>query len=579
MIPSHLPWAKSYPPSVDWAEPLPPRALYEILDDAIAAYPNNLFLDFLDKKYTYRQAGKLIARAAKGLQEIGVKKGDRVGLLLPNTPHFVILYFAILKVGGTVVNFNPLYAEREIEKQIRDAGVTVMAAIDIPSIFNTLEKARQQTSLRKVIVGSLAEVLPFFTGLVCRFKNRKSRAQAPRDGVHILFRDLLANDGQYTPVLIDPEEDIAVLQYTGGTTGVPKGAMLTHANLSINAVQSQFMFPGMVKGKERMMTVLPLYHVFAMTCAMNVPIVAGGAMIMLPRFDLGQLVKTIHRKKPTLMPAVPAIFTAINHYKSIGKYNLKSIRHCISGGAPLPVEVKREFERRTGCALVEGYGLSETSPVVSCGRTEGASKEGSIGLPLPGTLVEIVSMEDGQTVMPLGERGEVCVRGPQVMKGYWNQPEETENVLKEQLPALEMSHLSPGAASYRLHTGDVGVMDEDGYIYIVDRIKDMIAMGAFKVYPRHVEEVIYQHPAVEECVVAGIPSPTRVQIVKAFIKLRSGQSLTKAELTFFLQDKLSSIEMPRQVEFRDILPKTAVGKLSRRLMVEEEARRPAAREA
>jgi len=579
MTPEHLPWAKSYPASVDWSKPLPSRPLYEILDEAIAAYPNNLFIDFLDKKYTYKQAGKLIARAAKGLQEIGVKKGDRVGLLLPNTPHFVILYFAVLKVGGTVVNFNPLYAEREIEKQIKDAGVSVMATIDIPSIFNTLEKARQKTNLRKVIVGSLAEVLPFFAGMACRFKNRGSHASIPRGDAHILFRDLLANDGRYTPVSVDPEEDIAVLQYTGGTTGVPKGAMLTHANLSINAVQSQFMFPGMVNGKERMMTVLPLYHVFAMTCAMNVPIVAGGAMIMLPRFDLPQLVKTIHKKRPTLFPAVPAIFTAINHYKSVGKYDLTSIRHCISGGAPLPVEVKREFEKRTGCTLVEGYGLSETSPVVSCGRTEGASKEGSIGLPLPGTLVEIVSMEDRETVMPPGERGEVCVRGPQVMKGYWNQPEETDNVLKEHLPAPELAHLSPQAASNRLHTGDVGMMDEDGYIYIVDRIKDMIAMGAFKVYPRHVEEVIYQHPAVEECVVAGIPSPTRGQIVKAFIKLRAGHMLTKPELTGFLQDKLSSIEMPRQVDFRDVLPKTSVGKLSRRLMVEEEAKRPLAKEA
>jgi long-chain acyl-CoA synthetase len=296
-----------------------------------------------------------------------------------------------------------------------------------------------------------------------------------------------------------------------------------------------------------------------MTAVMNFSIRAGGCIIMLPRFDLAQVVKTIHAKRPTLFPAVPTIYTAINHYKALHKYNLRSIKYCISGGAPLPVEVKHDFEKLTGCVLVEGYGLSETSPVTHCNPVEGENKAGSIGLPAPGTYVEIVSLDDRKTTLPQGEKGEICIRGPQVMLGYWHQPEETAMVM-EQTPD-----------GVRLHTGDVGYLDEDGYTFIVDRIKDMIAAGGFKIYPRHVEEAIYLHPAVEECIVAGVPDEYRGQTVKAFIKVRDGQALTKDDLTAFLKDKLSPIEMPKQVEFRDALPKTLIGKLSRKLTLEEEA--------
>jgi len=312
---------------------------------------------------------------------------------------------------------------------------------------------------------------------------------------------------------------------------------------------------------------LPFFHVFAMTAVLNVTVVLASKVIMLPRFDLAQVIKTIHKKRPTLFPAVPTIYTAINHYKELARYNLRSIKYCFSGGAPLPLEVKHEFERLTGCVLVEGYGLSETSPVVSCNPVDGENKAGSIGLPAPGTIIEIVSLDDKKTALPQGETGEVCIRGPQVMPGYWNHPEETASVMDD----TPGPHGEPGP---RLHTGDVGYMDPDGYTFIVDRIKDMIMAGGFKIYPRHVEEAIYQHPAVEECVVAGVPDAYRGQTVKAFIKCRDNQSLTPDELKTFLQDKLSPIEMPKLIEFRLMpLPKTLIGKLSRKLILEEDAKK------
>jgi len=557
--PTNLLWSKKYPASVDWAAALPVRPLYEILDNAVRDYPDKVAVDFLSKLYTYREIGGLVARAAKGLQDMGVGKGDRVGLFLPNTPYYLILYFAVLKVGGIVVNFNPLYAEREIEKQIKNSGCAIMATVDVPSVYDKLMKVREASGLRRIIVGRMADVLPFPTSLLYRVVKFREIAAIPQDEIHVNFTKLIDNDGAYAPITINPTEDVAVLQYTGGTTGVPKGAMLTHANLIANATQSRMIFAKAEVGHERMLGVLPFFHVFAMTAVMNFAILLGGRIIMLPRFELAQVVKTIHKKRPTLFPAVPTIYTAINHYKDLGKYDLHSIKYCISGGAPLPVEVKRDFERLTGCVVVEGYGLSETSPVTHCNPVDGENKAGSIGLPLPQTVVEIVSLDDHTTNLPQGERGEICIRGPQVMKAYWNNDAETAHVLET----------TPDGV--RLHTGDVGYLDADGYTFIVDRIKDMIAAGGFKIYPRIVEEAIYLHPAVEECVVAGVADAYRGQTVKAWIKLRAGQVLTADDLKAFLKDKLSTIEMPKLIEFRDQpLPKTLIGKLSRKLMVEEE---------
>ncbi|MGE3623487.1 MAG: long-chain fatty acid--CoA ligase [Bdellovibrionales bacterium] len=560
MIPSDLPWAKKYPASVDWSAPLPARPLYELLDDAVRQYPDHVVVDFLGRLYTYREIDALVARAARGLQDLGVKKGDRVGLFLPNTPYYLILYFAVLKAGGIVVNFNPLYAEREIKNQIENSGAAIMATLDLPLLHNKLAGMLGSTCLRRIIVGRMADILPPVTSVLYRLVKFRDIAAIPEDECHVPFARLIGNDGAFEKVPVEPKTDIAVLQYTGGTTGVPKGAMLTHANLFANVIQSRLIFPDIKSGSEIMLGVLPFFHVFAMTAVMNITLAMGGRIIMLPRFDLVQVIKTIHKKRPTLFPAVPTIYTAINHYKNLARYDLSSIRYCISGGAPLPVEVKRDFERLTGCVLVEGYGLSETSPVVACNPVDGENKAGSIGLPVPGTVIEIVSLDDNKTLLPAGGRGEVCIRGPQVMPGYWQHPEETAGVLK---PMPD--------GSLRLHTGDIGYMDEDGYTFIVDRLKDMIAAGGFKIYPRNVEEAIYLHPAVEECIVAGVADDYRGQTVKAWIKLRAGAELTKTELTDFLKDKLSPIEMPKKIEFRDALPKTLIGKLSRKMILEEEA--------
>ncbi len=558
-VPADLPWSKKYPASVDWSARLPARPLYEILDDAVRDYPDCVAVDFLGKLYRYGEIGDLVARAAKGLQDLGVKKGDRVGLFLPNTPYYMILYFAVLKAGATVVNFNPLYAEREIENQINNSGATIMATIDLPQCYGKLVPLIGRTCLKRIVVGQMTDILPPVLSALYRVTKFRDIAKIPHDEHHVLFAELIANDGKLSGVAIDPQKDLAVLQYTGGTTGVPKGAMLTHANLSANVMQSRLLISRARYGSEIMLGVLPFFHVFAMTAVMNITILLGGRIVMLPRFDLVQVIKTIHKKRPTLFPAVPTIYTAINHYKNLARYDLSSIKYCISGGAPLPVEVKHDFERLTGCVLVEGYGLSETSPVATCNPLEGENKSGSIGLPVPGTYIDIVSLDDNKTEMPIGERGEVCIRGPQVMPGYWRHPEESAGVLE----------VTPNGL--RLHTGDVGYMDTDGYTFITDRIKDMIAAGGFKIYPRNVEEAIYHHPAVEECIVAGVPDEYRGQTVKAWIKLRAGAALTKDELVAFLKDKLSPIEMPKHVEFRDSLPKTLIGKLSRKMILEEEA--------
>lgn len=552
------PWLKSYPEGVEWGRIIEPKPLHTILDDAAAEFGDRVCADFMDKTFTYRQIADLVNRTVKGLQAQGVKKGSRVGLFLPNSPYFVIFYYAVLKAGGTVVNFNPLYAEKEIAHQITDSGVEIMVTLDLKALYDKIGHMLAKTDLRRIIVCRMTGILPFPKNLLFPIAKRKEVARIPSDDRHVWFHDLARNDGAFSPVAVETD-DLGVLQYTGGTTGVPKGAMLSHANLYANTVQAVRWFQGAHPGQETMLGVLPFFHVFAMTAVMNLSIYLGATILMLPRFEIATVMKTIDRKKPTLFPAVPTIYTAINNHKERDRYDLSSIRLCISGGAPLPIEVKQEFEKLTGCRLVEGYGLSECSPVATCNPVVGRNKTGSIGLPLPGTTIEIVSLDEPRRVLGVNERGEVCVRGPQVMLGYWNKPEDTARTLVDG----------------RLHTGDVGYLDEEGYTFIVDRIKDLILAGGYNVYPRNVEEAIYQHPAVAECVVAGVPDPYRGQTVKAYIKLREGQSLDADGLKAFLRDHLSAIEMPKQVEFRDELPKTMIGKLSRKALLEEEAAKAA----
>lgn len=545
-------WEKSYPSGVSWDIDLPAQSLPAMLDAAIARFSNNACVDFLDKKYTYAQIGSLVDRFAAGLQKMGLKKGQKVGLFLPNTPYSVICFFGILKAGGTVVNFNPLYAEREIAHMINDSETDFMVSLDLKVTYDKLAKMFGQTRLKKIIVVPMADILPFPKNWLFPIAKRKELADIPNDDRHVRFKVLTANDGRPAPVSIDAANDIAVLQYTGGTTGVPKGAMLTHFNITANTRQATAWFHEAVDGQERMLGVLPFFHVFAMTCVMNLSLMKGAEMILLPRFELDQVMEVIDKKKPTQFPAVPTIYTAINNHKDVARYDLSSIKLCNSGGAPLPVEVKAQFEKLSGCKLVEGYGLSESSPIATINPPH-ASRAGSIGLPVPGTIIKIISLEDRKTEMPQGERGEICIIGPQVMKGYWNKAEATAETLDGDM----------------LHTGDVGYFDEDGYIFIVDRIKDMILAGGYNVYPRNVEEAIYQHPNVAECIVLGVPDPYRGQTVKAYIKKREGCELSKEDMKAFLEDKLSTIEQPKQYEFRDELPKTMIGKLSRKALLDE----------
>jgi len=550
----------AYPPQVDWAAPLPEHPLGLLLDEAVRRFADRPCLDFLGRRYSFAEVGRLVAHAAAGFHSLGVGKGTRVGLFLPNTPYYVVCYYAILKCGGIVVNFNPLYAEQEVRHLVTDSGAEIMVTLDLAALYSPVARMLGQGRLRHIVVCGMAGVLPFPQSWLFRFAKRREIASWPRDAAHSSFAALIANDGAVPTVAIEPQSDIAVLQYTGGTTGTPKGAMLTHRNLVANAIQCQLWFHG-TSASERVLAVLPFFHVFAMTTAMNLSIASGSEIILLPRFDLAALLRTIERKKPTIFPGVPTLFTAINNHPDIARYDLSSIRHCISGGAPLPLEVKTSFEGLTGCMLVEGYGLSETSPVVACNPFGGVNKPGSVGLPLPGTVIEILALDGSGEALPTGERGEIAVRGPQVMAGYWQKPEETARVLQ----------------GGRLRTGDVGYLDEDGYLFIVDRLKDVIIASGYKIFPRNVEEAIYQHPATAECVVIGVKDAYRGQTVKAFVVLRHGQALTREELLAFLHDKLSPMEMPKEIEFRASLPKTAIGKLSKKeLIAAEEARRAGA---
>ncbi len=546
------PWLDHYPAAVDWHEPIAVGPLHTLMAEAGTRYPYRPAYDFLGARSTWAEAAASSSRIAAGLQRLGLVKGDRIGLLLPNCPAYLLLYFGALTAGLTVVNFNPLYTRRELEAQARDAGLSALVAPDLEAIYPKAHALLQAGVTPLLVVCPFADMLPASKRILFQLLKRKDIAKVDRDERHVMLAQLLL-PGTPTPVAIDPHTDVAVLQYTGGTSGLPKGAMLSHANLYANTVQGVRWFSATRFGSERTMAVLPFFHVFAMTTVLLYSVHAGAEIIMLPRFELKQAVGAIARRRPTFMSGVPTLFNAIANYE--GKADLTSINFCISGGAPLPPEVKARFEARTGCVVVEGYGLTETSPCVTCNPPGGLNKIGSIGQPMTLTEVELRDPANpAQRVKP-GERGEICVRGPQVMLGYWHRPDET-------------------AASFTpdgfFRTADIGVMDEQGYVYVVDRIKDLILAGGYNIYPRVVEDAIYQHPAVLETTVIGIPDPHRGETVKAFVVRRPGHTLTAAEIVAFLKDHLSPIEMPKQIEFRDSLPKTLVGKLSKKELVAEE---------
>jgi long-chain acyl-CoA synthetase len=543
------PWLKSYPEGVSWDARFTPTLVGSLLDQAVQAFGRRPCTYFMGKRLSFTELGDLSDRVAKGLRALGVGEGVRVGLLLPNSPTFVIFYYGVLKAGGTVVNFNPLYSLEELEFQIRDSSTKIMVTLDLALTFEKVETLLKRGTLEKAVVANFTSLLPSLKSVGFKLLQRTKLANpsvSPVADKIVPASALVANDGRYDRPAITPEA-IAVLQYTGGTTGTPKGAMLTHANLTVNVSQVKAWQNRQATEHDRILGVLPLFHVFAMTTVMNLSIASGMEMILLPKFELVPTLKLIGKLRPTMMPGVPTLFNAMLRHPHIRDFDLSSLEYCISGGAPLPIEVKRSFEAISGCGLVEGYGLSETSPVACCNPVE-AVREGSIGLPLPATEISIRSLENPDQEVPLGEPGEICIAGPQVMTGYWNKPRETEGSF----------------VGRYFRSGDVGYMDEEGYIFIVDRIKDMINASGFKVYPRRIEDALYEHSAVAEVTVVGIPDEYRGEAPKAFVKLKEGKEATELELLQFLRGKLSKIELPAEIEFRDQLPKTMVGKLSKK---------------
>ncbi|MBK5197793.1 MAG: long-chain fatty acid--CoA ligase [Methyloceanibacter sp.] len=520
-----------------------------MLDDAVAAFPGRPFLDFLGRRQTYAQAAQLITKTAVGLQRLGVGKGTKVGLLLPNSPYSVICYFAILKSGGTVVNYDPLCAEQALIRQITDSETEIMVTLDLTALYGKVAAARAKTSLRHIVICKMAQALPFLRGLMFRVARWREIVKPSRGVGHIFFDELIDNSGAYQAVETAPLSDVAVIQYTGGTTGEPKGVMLSHQNIYANTCQNRAWFTRAEPGRERLLAIIPFSHSFGMTAVMNFAISLGGELVIFPRFDLKRTLRAITRKRVTILIGVPTLFHAINQCPEIKRYDLSSLKICISGGDSLPRAVQRNFVELTGCPLAEGYGLTECAPVVTCSNPlEGIDRPGSCGLPLPRTTVEIVSLQSPRTVLPSGERGEICVSGPQVMLGYWRQAEATRICL----------------IGRRLYTGDLGWMDADGFLYFVDRLKEVISVHGYKVYPRNVEDAIRQHPAVTDVTVIGVPDPTRGQVPKAYIVLAKGTQLSEDRLQAFLADKLSPLEIPRLVEFRGELPRSKTGKVLKR---------------
>jgi len=553
-------WENNYPPKIQWDMPIEGKPVFSMLQETAQKHPNAPAFDFLGSKSTWAEIYELSRKAAKGLQSYGIQKGDHVGLFLPNCPYYLISYYAVLMCGAVVVNLNPLYAEDELEHLVEDAEIDMLVTVDLKMLHDKAEKLLHATRLKRIVICPFAQALPFPKNLLFPIVKRSDMARIEWSKRQISYTDIINNDGHVDIPNIDPENDLAVLQYTGGTTGVPKGAMLTHKNVYANTMQAKEWFYSVEEGTQRMLGVLPFFHVFAMTAVMNFSVLKALEIIALPRFDLKDTLALIQKKKPHLFPAVPAIYSAINSSPLRDEYDLSSLQICLSGGAPLPIEVKRKFENKTGCVVIEGYGLTESSPVACANPVEGENKAGAIGLPLPQTIIEIIDPDDKKTPVKQGERGELCIRGPQVMKGYWNKPEASADVLR----ADEQGNV-------RLHTGDVAIIDEEGYVFIVDRLKDMIITNGYNVYPRNVEEAIYQHPSVEECIVAGLPDDRRGEIVKAWIKLRDGRALTQDDLKAFLKDKISPMEIPKRIEFRaEPLPKTMIGKLSKKDILAEE---------
>jgi len=558
------PWIKSYPKGVHWDAELPLRPVQQLLDDAVKRWPDNPAIEFMGRTLTYREFGALADKAAKGFQQLGVGPGVHVGLYLPNTPHYPIAFFGVLKAGGTVVNYSPLDAERVLAHKVEDSETDFLVTLDMTMLYPQMARLLGASRLKKLIVGNLSDYAAHPAAVRAHLQGAGQLAPVSVDDRHLSFEQLVETDGRYEPhALGDLKQAIVVLQYTGGTTGLPKGAMLTHANLTAACAQYMETSQGdprvLTEGVERALVVLPLFHIYALTVNLLFGVRLGALLVLHARFDLDAAINDLIDKKITVFAGVPTMYMAMAAHPKVQAGGLRSLQFCGSGGAPLPVEVAQRFYELTGTQLCEGWGMTETSPTGTFTPAHGMRKAGSCGMPIPNIELKFESLtEPGKDAAP-GEPGELCIRGPNVMKGYWKNPEATAK------------SMTPDGY---FRSGDVARMDEDGFVFIVDRTKDMLLCGGYNVYPRVIEEAIYEHPSVEEVCVIGIPDEYRGQSPKAFLKLKKNAApLMLDELKAFLKNRVGKHEMIAEMEVRAELPKSPVGKLLKKDLVDEEARK------
>lgn len=586
---SKTPWVASYPSGVDYNAKITPGTMVDLFEESVKKYGNRTCLNFMGKKLTYREVGDMVNRFAKGLQDQGIGPGSTVGICLPNTPFCIIAYYGAMKAGARVANFDPTSPAEALAQQINDSKTDVILAINLTGtdkmpLYPNVEKALGLSSLKQIIVCDLADALPRIKSTLfkaintaCRktehglfkifnksaksFRNSKGvkpTVSVKKDGKHLFFKDMLKSKGapKSAPANLD---DIAVLQYTGGTTGVPKGAALTHGNLSSNVRQAHLCFTGGQESptQQKVLAVLPFFHVFSMTAMMNLSLVMGSEIVIMAEPDTKKMLQLIQDEKITIFAGVPVLYKRMTDFTQISDYKLDSLKICISGGAPLPETTMESFKKLTGIEIVEGYGLSETSPLATINPINGKKKPGSIGLPVPGTEIKFADIDFPDKNVPLHMEGEICLRGPQVMKEYFGQPQETANVFDK---------------DGFFHTGDIGIMDQDGYVFITDRKKDMIIVNGFKAFPKKIEEAIRKFEDVSEVIVIGVPDEQAGETVKAFIQPKLGKTIDPVELVAFLRDHLKSYELPRarNIEFRNELPLTKIGKLDKKPLKEEE---------
>ncbi|WP_322494664.1 long-chain fatty acid--CoA ligase [Chloroflexus sp.] len=562
-------WLSYYEPGVPQSLTYPEITLSDMLNNSAKTYADHTATNFVlryllggrftvGSKLTYRQLNEKVDRMATALYQLGVRKGDRVAVMLPNSPHYIITFFACMRLGAIVVNTNPTYTGRELQHQLHDSGAETIVLLNL--FWPRLREVRAETPVKRVIVAHIFDTLGFPSNLLVKSAQKKTPEWVdvmPEQDI-FFFQHLLEKYGPTPPKVNLKPDDVALFQYTGGTTGLPKAAMLTHRNLIANTVQVASWLTRGQPGGEKMMAAIPFFHVYGMTVAMMYSIHIGAEIVIVPSpRPIDNVMNVIQRERCTLFPGVPAMYIGIINHPKVNEYDLRSVKACISGSAPLPMDVQEKFGQLTGGRLVEGFGMTEASPVTHCNPVFGERRAGSIGIPLPDTEAKVIDLDTGKEITPGSDTtGELCVRGPQVTKGYWQRPDETAQTID---------------ADGWLHTGDIARVDKDGYFYIVDRKKDMINVGGLKVLPRDVEEVLFMHPKVMEAVVVGIPHPQRGDdTVKAFIVPKPGENPTVEEIKEFCKLHLAPYKVPREVEFRTELPKTLVGKVLRRVLVEEE---------